>query len=118
MWRSPICGARAVNFPVERRTQYFTPHIPARLIGPRHQGRRIDHARRTIQTAGCCRSLSGCTLCRIPRALSEAGARRRILALDAGADRLGAAIITTAKAVRLYGALIASTLAVCLMGCG
>jgi transposase InsO family protein len=57
----------------------------------RHQRRRIDHARRAVQVAGYCRSLSGRTICRGPRALPAAGKRGRVLPLDAGADRLGAA---------------------------
>jgi DNA-binding XRE family transcriptional regulator len=41
---------------------------------------------------GYCRSLSGWTGCRGPRALPAAGKRRRAFPLDAEADRLGAAL--------------------------
>src|ERR1700730_16902300 len=92
MWRRPICGAGAGNIPVDGIIEHLTPHIPARLIGPRHQRRRIDHARRTVREAGYCRSLSGWTGCRGPRALPAAGKRRRAFPLDAEADRLGAAL--------------------------
>src|SRR3984893_6695582 len=44
MWRRPICGAGAGNIPVDGIIEHLTPHILARLIGPRHQRRRIDHA--------------------------------------------------------------------------
>src|SRR5580693_2467753 len=91
MWRR-LCGAGAGNIPVDCIIEHLTPHILARLIGPRHQRRRIDHARRTVREAGYCRSLSGWTGCRGPRALPAAGKRRRAFPLDAEADRLGAAL--------------------------
>src|ERR1700693_2028708 len=92
MWRRPICGVGAGNIPVDGIIEHLTTHILARLIGPRHQRRRIDHARRTVREAGYCRSLSGWTRCRGPRALPAAGKRRRAFPLDAESDRLGAAL--------------------------
>jgi transposase InsO family protein len=55
------------------------------------QRRRINHARQAVQDGRYCRSLSGRTICRGPRALPAAGKRGRIFPLDAGAGRLGAA---------------------------
>jgi hypothetical protein len=85
MWRTRrkrFCGAR-------KRPSYATYlYVDDRCPSSRW---RIDHARRTIQGANRCRSLSGRALCGISRAISQEGARGRLLASDAGAYRVGVA---------------------------
>ena len=91
MWRRPICGAGCDKMPVERRTRHLTPHILSAMIGPRHQRRRINHARRTVREVRHCRPLSGWAVCRGSRGLSASGRSRRLFPHDAEAHRLDAA---------------------------
>ncbi len=85
MWRrlrKDTCGAL-------KSTAYATYFGVIDPVPPSR--RRIDHARGVVQETRCCRSLSGRTICRGPRALLAEGKRGRVFPLDAGADRLGAA---------------------------
>src|SRR5260221_13497769 len=85
MWRprdKHFCGAR-------KRTSYATYLcVDDRCPSSRW---RIDHARRTIQGANRCRSLSGRALCGVSRAIPQEGACGRLLAGDSGAYCVGVA---------------------------
>src|SRR4051812_8849845 len=85
MWRT----LREDAFGALEPTAYATYFNVIDQSPPRR--RRINHARQAVQDGRYCRSLSGRTICRGPRALPAAGKRGRIFPLDAGAGRLGAA---------------------------
>jgi hypothetical protein len=70
----------------------------------------------TVQDSRYCRSLSGRTICRGPRAFLAAGKRGRVFPLDAEANCLG--VLTTAKAVQSQGGSISSTRLRSLLGFG